>query len=102
MTDEYDIIENEIEYKLLGRCRVPFSITVKYLPQMIVERREYTDEEIVNISMEKLNDKTIMMLKKSDLLKIRTDGEFDEEGYTAYSDIVYLSEIGEYVEFYLD
>lgn len=99
LTNECDIIETEIEYTHLDKSRLPFSITIRYIPLFESEAAEYTDEEIVKLATDRLNLLTSERLAKADLLKIRSGGEFTDDGYAIYSEIVFLTEVGENNDF---
>lgn len=95
LTNKCDIIENEITYSLFGKCRLPFSVTLEYIPEYRVEEAQYTDEELVRIAADRLNVSTLRLLSGSDLLRIKTFGDFSDDGYTITSDVTYLASVGE-------
>ena len=99
LTNKCDIIDTEKTYLLFGRCRLPFSVSISYLPEYNIIEAEYSDEELVSVAASRLNRLTATRLYLSDLLRIRTYGEFTENGYTMHSDIVFLSDVSEQVEF---
>ena len=99
LTDKYDIIDTEKTYSLFGKCRLPLSVSIKYIPDYSFEEMEYTDEELVGVASSRLDALTAIRLCASDLLKIRSYGEFTEEGYLMSSDIVFLSDVTERMEF---
>jgi hypothetical protein len=94
LTNRYGIIENEKEYSLPGDKKLPFSISLTYIPLYEEKTLEYTDEELVAIASDRLKVETALILSSGDLIKISTRGEFTEGGYIMSSDIVYLAEIG--------
>lgn len=95
LTNECDIIESEISYTHLDKYRLPFFLTVCYIPLFESETTEYTDEEIVKLATDRLNLLTENRLAKADLLRLRTSGEFTDTGYVIRSDAVFLTEVGE-------
>lgn len=95
LTNECDIIEDVKEYSLPNGASLPFSVTLRYLPSYVCEERVYADDELVAIAKDRLNLDTALMLTKSDLIKISTDGEFTEDGYRIRSDVVYLTDVGQ-------
>ena len=99
LTNSCDIIEDEIEYTHLDRCKLPFSVSISYIPLFDFLEARYTDEEIVKLATNKLNLLTIQRLESKDLLKIKTYGEFTESGYSICSDIVFLCQVGENIDF---
>jgi len=101
LTNKCDIIDTEKTYSLFSVKSLPFSISVKYTSEYKVIESEYTDEELVDIASSRLDALTATRLCMSDLLRIKTYGDFTEDGYRMSSDIVYLSEITEQVVFNL-
>lgn len=94
LTNEYDIIDDVKEYSLPNGASLPFSITLRYLPSYSFESGLYSDEELVALAKDRLSLDTALMLTKSDLVRMSSDGEFTEEGYRMWSDIVYLTDVG--------
>ena len=99
MTNKCDIIDTEKTYSLFSDGGLPFSVSVKYIHEYQVEEAEHTDEELVNLASYRLDALTATRLGVSDLLKVRTKGEFTEDGYLMSSEIIYLSEVTERVVF---
>ena len=95
LTTECDIIDDVKEYSLPNGASLPFSITLRYLPSYTYDSGEYSDEELVSLAKDRLSLDTALMLTESDLVKISTDGEFTEDGYRMWSDIVYLTDVGQ-------
>ncbi len=95
LTNECDIIEIEISYKHLDKYKLPFFLTVSYVPIFESEAAEYTDEEIIKLATDRLNLLTENRLAAADLLRLRTSGEFTDTGYVIRSDTVFLTEVGE-------
>lgn len=89
-----DIIENVKVFSLLGEKRLPFSVSTKHLAEYDVTRESYTDEQIVRVAGERLNAMTLARLAECDLLKIKTDGEYTDNGYSMTSYIVFLTDVG--------
>ena len=102
LTKECDIIEDEITYSLFKRYKLPISVQIAHLVDRSTEIVEHTDEELVRIATERLNFLTTSKLESSDLLRIRTDGAFTDDGYLMTSDIVFLSNVGEIGEFVIE
>ncbi len=94
LTNDCDIIEDEIEYSHLDRVKFPFSITVSYIPIFKAEEASYTDSEMLKLASDRLNQQTNDRLSGADLLKIRTDGELTDKGYVIRSELVLLCEVG--------
>ena len=78
---------------------MPFSVSIKYLSEYEYAESEYTDEELVRVASSRLDALTVSRLCRADLLKIRTYGEFEEDGYKMRSEMSFLSDVSERVEF---
>ena len=102
LTYKYDIIENEITYSLFGKCRLPFSVMISYTPEYEVTSGEYTDDELCAIAASRLSLETARRLADSELVRIRSFGEFTDDGYTMTSELVFLCEIGRESAFDID
>lgn len=102
LTKECDIIEDEITYSLFAKYKLPLSIHRTYLVESVREEIEYTDEELVSLAAERLNALTVSRLSSSDLLRIKTYGEFCIDGYIMTSEIVFLSDVGALCEFEIE
>lgn len=102
LTNDCDIIEDEITYSLFGRYKLPLSIYTAHIVNTGTEPIEYTDDELVRIATERLNAITLSRLVGSDLVRIRTSGDFTDDGYRISSDFVFLSDVGEPQEFEIE
>ncbi len=102
LTNDCDIIENEVAYSLLGRCKLPISVKSVYIIENESVAVYLSDEELVSLAMSRLNSLTVSRLEGADLLKIKTTGKFTDSGYFACSEIIFLAEVGERVEFLTD
>lgn len=98
LTNECVIIENEIKYSLFDRCALPLSVSTSYIMEYASDEVFYTDEELVKIACDRLMALTASRLEGADLLKIKTAGDFTDEGYSISSDIVFLCEVSERVK----
>ena len=95
LTKECDIIEDVKEYSLPNGASLPFSVTYRYIPSYTCESGLYSDEELVSLAKDRLRLDTVLMLKASDLIRISTNGEFTKNGYRMWSDIIYLTDVGQ-------
>ena len=95
LTHKCDIIDTEKTYSLFSDNRLPFSISVKYIPEYETNEALYSDDELIKVASARLDALTASRLYLSDLLKIKSQGEFTEDGYLISSEIVYLSEVAE-------
>ena len=66
--NECDIIDNEIKCSLFDRCKLPLSITLKYIPQYTYENGVYTDDQLVDIGAERLMSLIALRLENADLV----------------------------------
>ncbi len=97
--DSCDIIEDIKVFSLFGGAPLPICIVNKTAQSYKIIQDEYSDEELVSVASSRLRALTTAELIGSDLLRIRTSGEFTHEGYVMRSDIVFLSQIGKALEF---
>lgn len=100
-SDKYDIIKSVEAFSLLGKCKLPLEISTEYCVEYADELRMYSDDELIRTALYELNAKTAERLKLSDLIKIKTSGNFTETGYLIYSDVVYCTEVGRESPFYI-
>ena len=91
--NEYDIIENDKEYALFGKHPLPIIFTevrlVEYEKYPIV----YTEDQMIRMAKDRLDDTVRSEFFTADILKMRSYGEFSEECYTLFTEIVYLTDI---------
>lgn len=92
-TDEYAIIENEYEHKLFGK-RIPISLISLHKTDRYSEKISLTDEELIFAVREKTAEEILSLTAGSDILSLRSDGRFTDNGYILYTDVVFLSEVG--------
>ena len=97
--NEYDIIEDEIEYSFLDRCKLPFSFEV-------TRRREYTDEEVCYTESEMtemaralMDDMIREAMDGCEVAKLRSDGVFRDGVYVLTTKIIYFTDIAYEREF---
>lgn len=89
------IIDDEGEYLLLGGVRLPLRIKRQYLSYTERECVTYTDDELPTLASSRLQDMLGSALVSADLIKLRTRGEYTEDGYVMTAEYVYAAEIGE-------
>ena len=58
------------------------------------EKISLTDEELIFTVREKTAEEILSLTAGSDLLSLRSDGRFTDNGYILYTDVVFLSEVG--------
>lgn len=94
-----DIIDDEITYSLFGRCKLPFSISKKTMVSYDFISTEYTDDEIIKVAYERLSALMATRLATSDLVRLRTYGNFTDEGYVLRSEYTYICDVGDNLAF---
>ena len=97
-TDEYVIIENEYEYKLFGK-RIPVSFITFYKTDLLRTKKLLTDEELIFAVREKTSESILSLTEGADLLSLRSDGRFTDDGYVLYTDVVFLTDVCAVVPF---
>ena len=89
------IIEDVKECTVLGKYRLPFGIYKTYSADVAVNERTYSDKELLTVASSRLAKLRIMKLSDSELIKIRTYGEFTDGGYRMASTVSQLKDVGE-------
>lgn len=100
-TEECVIIEEISDFSLFGKCRLPIWVSVSSAVTENEAALHYTDEELVNVATDRLNSLTAARLASCDLVRIRTFGEYTDDGYVIKNEIVFLKEVGKTAEFSL-
>ena len=94
-----DIIKDIEELIVLGKHKLPVSLTKTYAQKYADTVSDYTDEELVKIASARLFSMIRTELYSSDVVAIRSLGEFTEAGYAAKAHLTVVSEVGERVKF---
>jgi len=97
---EYVIIKDVKTFSLLGKRKLPFETVSERCVEYEYERGVYTDSELVKKTSARLNALTSARLSECDLLRLKTVGEFTEDGYRMSSHIVFLTDVGKDLPFY--
>ena len=97
--DGCDIIKNVKVFSIFDKAKLPIFFTTEYAHSYVYSEEEYSDDELVAVAARELRAKTAARLCGSDLLKIKTFGEFTDTGYKICSEIVFLSNVGKTLEF---
>lgn len=98
LTNECVIIEDEIKCSLFNKCKLPLSVKRVYIVDYEYENAVYTDDELVKIASDRLMSLSLSRLYEADLLKIKTEGDFTDEGYRIMTHMVFLSDVSERVK----
>lgn len=95
----YDIIKDIDGFSLFGVAKLPIEVVTEYSQKSETAVASYTDKELVEITSSRLTTALSVRLLGCDLVKMKTKGEFTEDGYVMKSDIVYLKDVSQTVEF---
>lgn len=93
LSEECVIIEKEESLSLFN-VKLPFSYTVYYYNEYLTVEERYSDADLVRLASRKLESAIVARLTKADLSKIRTYGEYTEDGYRMYSEVVFTGQVG--------
>lgn len=94
LPEECDIIEEISTFSLFGKCRLPIETRAIYSAEYVYETASYTDTELIRVAAARLNSATMSRLSMATLIRIRTYGEFTEDGYEMSNDITFTAEVG--------
>ena len=90
----YDIIEAEKEFVLFGNRKLPISLQYSY-PVFKEDRVvEYSETELVKIAESRMAGALYALFGESDIMGIKSHGEFTADGYSCYSEVTYVTEVG--------
>ena len=99
---ECDIIENEKTYSLFNRCKLPISLTRMFIPEYDTTSKEYGDDELVQIASDRLSYAMVSRLGSADLVRVKSYGEFTDNGYTAGAEYTFIADVGERLAFTIE
>ena len=92
---ECDIIEDNETLVVFSDRKLPFGVTRIYERMETYGEVEYTDSRMIEIAHSRHSRALAAYLSGAELVKIKTDGNFTQSGYSVSSDIVYACEVGE-------
>ena len=95
LPESYVIINDIEEVMLLGRWRLPMEIKRIYFKTTKKQSVERSDADLISIASSRLSALRAMRLSEAELLKIKTEGEFTDNGYRMTSSVTLLCGIGE-------
>lgn len=90
-----DIIEEIKDYALFGGHKLPFKLEKGYFVEYSEVTYMRTEDEMAKAARIELEDRINTEFRDADILKLRTTGEFCDDGYVLTSRVVYATEIGE-------
>jgi similar to stage IV sporulation protein len=99
--EECDIIEEKKNYSLFGKHKLPFSLSLKYIPGYETAVIEYSDDEIIKVATDRMSLLMSARLASSDVIRIKTSGNFSSNGYMIRSEYTYIENVGENAEFFI-
>ena len=94
LTEEYDIIDDVKVLSLFNNKDLPIKIITSYVIRYDNFDVTRNDEEIVRLASARLSVEVVKRLVGADLVKIRTYGDYTDNGYEMYSQLVYTANIG--------
>ena len=89
-----DIIQSNNNFILFNKYVMPIGLVRTYSVYKSEENVVYTDRELVDLASRRMKNEIIHTLSGSELLKLRTDGDLSEQGYTMRSYVVFITDIG--------
>jgi similar to stage IV sporulation protein len=91
---EYDIIYDVREYALFGKYRLPVSCMYTCFVEYTEEEVVYTETQMAELAGRILSGKLRSSFANCDVVKIKTTGKFENDGYVITSYVIYSAEIG--------
>lgn len=97
--EECDIIEDVKVFSIFGKRLLPIKLVSEYEKVYTKESACYNDAQLVTIASSRLQSAVLKRIVNADLIKIRTSGEFSDDGYTMSSKIEFLGNVGKSMPF---
>ena len=92
--DDCDIIKEIRTFALFDKCRLPIKVEKIYSCEYKEVTVSFSDSEMISEAKRELDSKIYSMFKDSDVIKLRTNGEFSDGVYFLRSRVVYVTDIG--------
>ncbi len=89
------IIEDEEDFVLFGKYRIPFGIRRVYASKRSFQTREYTEGQMVSVAAARLKNERARRFSSYDVVRMQTVGEFTADGYKLMTNATVLKSIGE-------
>jgi similar to stage IV sporulation protein len=99
LEDSCDIIEEKKDWTLFSRFNLPIKTVYTYGRNYGEKEVKYTKDEQVANASRIMADKIRAASVNQDLIRLRTEAEFTNLGYTVRSHMVLAKEIGEFLPF---
>jgi len=97
--EKCDIIKEIRTYSLFGKAKLPIEVYTERCTVYETAEMLYSDTELIRVTTNVFERKLWERLRGADLLKLKTEGGFTDNGYNMRCDAVYLTEIGEPLPF---
>ena len=94
-----DIIKENEAFRLFGTYRLPVFIITEYADCYVDYNKEYTEAEQIEIASVRMAELLREAVLEGDLIKLKTEASFTDNGYTVNSRVLISKEIGEYAPF---
>ena len=94
------IIENAKQLYLFGKYRLPISIVTERAVKYRITEITYSDDEILRLADEKLTEARADRLRDCEIVALRTEGKFTEDGYELTDKASIIRAVGEEKYFY--
>jgi len=97
--EKCDIIENNKNYYVLGKTKLPIRMNVEYSIPYTEEQALFDDAELSAIAGEKMREELLLRVQNSELLRASSTGGFSDDGYYMKTKVTVIEEIGISVPF---
>ena len=94
LTDDCVIIEDEEVCTVGNDRRLPISLKREYIARRAVNTVIYSESELPTVAGERLSELLLILLRGADLVKLRTYGEYTNDGYKITAEYVKAENIG--------
>lgn len=98
---ECDIIERKAQCSLFGK-RLPVKLLYSYEKEYDTVMKEFSESELARLARDEISRKILSTVGGGELLKIKTNGNFDAAGYGVSTEIIYLANVATAVPFEVD
>ena len=89
-----DIIKDIEDFIVFGDCKLPLSLVKKYSVEYTERAADYSDDELVKIATSRLMSVVRSEVYSSDVVAIRTEGGFTDNGYMAKARLTVIADVG--------
>lgn len=93
--DDCVIIEEDKRLILFDEVVLPITIRAKYKKSYDIVDEIHSDDKLIKLAQSRLNQKRMLALSDSELLSIKNGGEFTDDGYCIWSDMIIIRNVCE-------